>query len=422
MALAAGAGCAGNEGVGAGAAPAVVDAQPDDAAGNDGGVGADTSGVGSRAPTLAVQFANTVIDRWPDPRTITGVARGWDYNNGIVLRGMMEVFKKTNDARYLAYIKQYVDGFVDDAGNLFVDAAHARRIQDQAFSLDVIQPANLLLFLAEQFPADTRYQTAATAVHDMFATFPVNGDGGFWHKQTYPNEMWLDGIYMAEPFLARYGAAHAACGSACNDTPVQQATLLASRVRLDSGLLLHGWDYDHNAAWCTGPCAGLSGSGLSPEVWSRSLGWFAMALIDILEVLPAAHPGRASLVELLSGVAAGAASTQDSATGLWCQVVDKCSDPGNWTESSGSAMLVYALKHGVDRGYLDAGYLSVALRAWEGLETNKIGSDAVGPVINDSADGTSIQPTYAAYVGIVRKANSYHGLCAIQLAAAAMEY
>ena len=411
--------------------------RPPDGAGND-APGSATDGAPPRAdaapdlgggagdappagPTLAVRFADTVIARWPDPRNITGVTRGWDYNNGIVLRGMAEVYGKTRNPRYLAYIKQYVDSFVDGTGTIFVDAARSKRLQDQTFSLDLIQPAGLLLFLAQEVPTDARYRTAAAAVHDLFATFPTNGEGGFWHKQSYPNEMWLDGIYMAEPFLARYGAA-TSCGAACFDTPVAQVTLLASHARLASGLLLHGWDWDKNATWCTGACAGSAGSGLSPEVWSRALGWYAMALVDLLEVLPATHAGRAPLLSLLGGLATGARNSQDAATGLWCQVVDNCATAGNWTESSGSAMLVYALKTGADRGYLDASFLPVAARAWTGLKANKVGSDATGPTIIDAADGMSIQSTFAAYVAIARRTNSYHGLCGIQLAAAAMEY
>jgi unsaturated rhamnogalacturonyl hydrolase len=390
--------------------------------GETGGGHAGMGGMGGDAPTLAVQFADTVIRRWPDPRNIADRARGWDYNNGIVLRGMMEVFKRTSDLRYLAYIKQYVDYFVDATGNLYTDAAQTKPIQSQQHSLDLIQPAILLLFLAEQYPDDTRYRTAATIVRDMFSKFPVNGEGGFWHKQTYPNEMWLDGIYMAEPFLAKYGAANASCGAYCSDTPVTQATLLSGHVRLASGLLLHGWDWDGNAAWCGGACAGASGTGLAPEVWSRALGWYAMALVDILQFLPAGHAGRPSLLSLLSGIAEGAKATQDATTGLWCQVVDKCGEPDNWTESSGSGMLIYAIKTGVDRGDLDAGYLTMVQKAWQGLKDTKVGSDALGPTINDAADGTSILLNYAGYVAIAKKTNSYHGLCAIQLAAAAMEY
>jgi unsaturated rhamnogalacturonyl hydrolase len=391
------------------------------AGGGSSGEGGSGGNPGDNTATLAVQFADMVIKRWQDPRTITGATRQWDYNNGIVLRGILEVFKKTQDVRYREYIKKYVDYFVDADGNLYSESAKTSLLKNKTYSLDLIEPAILLLFLSEQFPEDTRYQTAAAGVRDMFASFPTNGDGGFWHKQSYPNEMWLDSIYMAEPFLVKYGSKNASCGDYCNDTPVAQATLLASHVRLDSGLMRHGWDFDHNAAWCVGDCAGDSGTGLSPEVWSRGLGWYSAALVDILEYLPETHAGRANLLSLLQGIASGVRDTQN-ATGLWCQVVDKCDLADNWTESSGTGLLIYAIKSGVDRGYLDPSYLSVAQKAWDGLKANKIGSDSFGPTINEAATGMGVQPSYASYVGIEKVPNSYHGLCAVLLAAAAIEY
>jgi len=408
---------------GAGQAGAVSD--PAGAGGTSGAGGSvsggssGTSGTSVTTPTrFGIAFSDTIIARWPDPRNIAGVARGWDYNNGIVLRGMQAMFEKTRDARYRNYIKRYVDYFLDSGGNLYVDAMSSQRIEAQPHSLDLIQPAALLLFLAEQYPTEGKYRLGADRVRSLFTAFPVNADGGFWHKQTYPNEMWLDGIYMAGPFLAKYGASNAACGAYCADTAVAQTTLISRHVLLPSGLLRHGWDADRNAVWCTGAC---QATGVSAEVWSRGLGWYAMALVDMLEWLPPAHAGRAALIALLEGIAAGVKSAQDPATGLWCQVVDKCDRSDNWLEASGSAMLVYALKRGADRGHLDPAYLAVAGAGWAGLRAHMIGTDALGPTINDSAEGMSIQATYADYVARPKTSNFYHGLCAIQLAASVME-
>lgn len=390
----------------------------DGQAGDATGPGGTTEDAGS-GPTLAALFADTVMTRWPDPRNITGTSRGWDYNNGIVLRGIMEVYRKTGDARYLDYIKKYVDYFVDSNGDLYTDSAHTKRIQNESHSLDLIQPAILLLFILEENPSATKYQTAATLVRNMFSSFPANPEGGFWHKEKYPNEMWLDGIYMASPFLARYGAMNASCGSYCDSTPISQATLVAGHTALPSGLLLHAWDFDHNATWCTGSC---TTTGLSPEVWSRGLGWYAMALVDILAYLPSNDAGRASLISRLNGIAQGAKDAQDPATGMWCQVVTKCNLSDNWTESSGSSMLVYSLKKAADAGYIDDSYRAVAQVGWSGLKSYKVGSDWIGPTIKDAATGMSAQSNYSAYVNADRMTNSYHGLCAIMLAAAAMEY
>jgi unsaturated rhamnogalacturonyl hydrolase len=264
-----------------------------------------------------------------------------------------------------------------------------------------------------------RYSAAAARVLGLYDGIPTNTQGGYWHKNKYPNEIWLDGLYMAEPFLARYGAANSDCGDFCFAMPVFQMSLLAEHVRLPSGLFLHGWDEDKNAAWCSGDC---KGTGLSPEVWSRAMGWFAMALVDTLKYLPDTHAERPTLEQLLQELAEGVAANQDSASGLWCQVVDKCNDSANWLESSGSAMLIYALKRGVEMGVLDNGYLTVALDAWNGLIENMISKQGSQPVIAGAAKGMSIQSSYDAYTAIPRLSNSAHGLCAVLLAAAAMEY
>jgi unsaturated rhamnogalacturonyl hydrolase len=285
-----------------------------------------------------------------------------------------------------------------------------------------IQASVLLLYLGEQHPEDTQYATAASNVQSIYESIPSNTQGGFWHKDNYPNEMWLDGLYMAQPFLARFGDMDSSCGDFCFDTPVFQMTLLADRVRLSGGLFLHGWDEDKNAAWCVGTCAGDTGTGLSPEVWSRATGWFAMALVDTIRYMPAGNTGRETLSALLSEVAEGIAATQDPSSGLWCQVLDKCDQSDNWLESSGSAMFIYALKRGVDLGVLDASYIDVAVIAWEGLTTEMISESGGQPTIDNAAKGMSIQQDYAAYTAIERLSNSPHGLCGVLLAASAMEY
>jgi unsaturated rhamnogalacturonyl hydrolase len=370
--------------------------------------------------TVAVKFADNIIARWPDPRKISNVTdTNWGYGIGIVMRGMMEVYGKTNDARYLAYVKKYVDYYVDASGNLWFDSAHTKLVKNQEHNLDLIQPAILLTFLRDKYPSETKYQTAATTVRNMFPNFPKNPDGGFWHKQKYPNEMWVDGLYMSGPFLAKYGLQNTSCGSACFDIPAAQINLATSHVTLPSGLVLHGWDYDNNAAWCIGSCLT---TGLSPEVWSRGTGWYAMVLVDLLELMPTTHSQYPVLLAKFQNLAAGIAATQDPTTKLWCQVVGKCSQSGNWKESSGSAMFVYALKKGTKLGYINSSYATVAQDAWNGLKTYMVGSDSSGPTIKDSANGMSVQKDFAAYVAITKMTNFHHGYFAIMVASSLMEY
>jgi unsaturated rhamnogalacturonyl hydrolase len=410
-----GGGNAGTDGSSAGTGGSTKDGGAPDAVGTggatptDASTDADATGSDGKLPatSLAVRFADSIIVRWPDPGRIGGMAWGWDYNIGIVLAGIERVYERTGDPKYLDYIRKYVDAHVNAAGALDVGA-------NTPHSLDLIQPAGLLLFLREQTGA-AKYDTAAQAVRTRFDKFPKNADGGFWHKQSYPNEMWLDGIYMAEPFLVKFGKLFPSCGAYCNDTPVAQATMVAGHaLNPATGLLVHAWDQDKNALWANAT------TGNSSEVWSRGLGWFAMALVDILGDLPATHPGHAQLLTLLTGLAAGIKTAQDPATGLWFQVVDKGTMADNWIETSGSGMFIYALKVAVTRGYIDASYLTVAQRGYDGLKT-RVTTDATGPIISDAVQGMSVQRDYASYVAQMRLSNSAHGLCGVLMAASQMD-
>ena len=389
---------------GSGGSTSAIDAG---AAGQGGGDAGTTT---LAADSLAVRFANMIISKWPDPKDINTTA-GFEYNHGIVLRGMEQVYRHTKDSSYLAYIQKYVDenvtasGVVSNLGTTF-----------SAF--DNMQPSVLLPFLYQE-TGTTKYKTAADSVQAFYKNIPTNGDGGYWHKQAYPNQMWLDGIYMGEPFLARYGAVFGNC-STCGDTVVKQTTLIAAHTQdTATGLYYHAW-WDNNPTGTTKP-AWADANGRSPCIWSRAMGWYAMALVDTLGDLPASQTGRSDLMTILTGVAAGLKTTQDAKTGLWYQVMDQGSKTDNWTETSGSGMFVYALKVAVNRGYIDSSYSAVADSGWKGLQT-KVTTDASGtPSITGAVNGMNVQNNYAGYVGQNKLTNSSHGLCAILLAAAEME-
>ena len=380
----------------------------------DGGgdVGPDAPGDAAAslaADSLAVRFANAVMTRWPDPNSINATA-GFEYNHGIVLRGMEQVYRRTGDARYLAYIKKYVDSYVDASGAVNIPST---------FSFDNLQPSVLLPFLYQQ-TGTAKYQLAANNIRARYDTIPRNADHGFWHKQSYPNQMWLDSIYMGEPFLARYGAVFGTCGAFCGDTVTQQVLLLAQHVQdTATGLLYHAWDDSpagQKAAWADAT------TGRSPVIWGRALGWYAMAIVDTLDDLPSSQTGRSDMLSVLASLANGLKNTQDATTGLWYQVVDQGSKSDDWLETSGSGMFVYALKVAVARGYLDSSYLAVAQSGWKGLQT-KVTTDSSGlPTINGAVQGMGVQTSYAGYVNQTPTlSNSPHGLCAILLAASEME-
>jgi unsaturated rhamnogalacturonyl hydrolase len=355
---------------------------------------------------LAVRLADSVLSRWPNPAALAN--KGFEYTTGIVLCGIAEVYRHTRDPRYLAYIRAWVDPYLRNDGSVDLGDDAARH------NLDRIQPGNLVLFLYEE-TGDSRYARAARWLRARFDSFPRNSAGGFWHKQKYPDEMWLDGIYMAEPFLVRYGRMFAEPGF-CFDTAVAQTLLVGDKTRAGGGLFRHAWDADRNAAWAD-PAAGIS-----PEVWGRAMGWYVMALVDILAELPQEHPGYVRLCALFREAAGGIRRTQDQKTGLWYQVMDKGDRPENWLETSASAMFVCALKRGVDAGLLGPADSEVARKGWSGL-ASRISEDAEGrPVIEGTVEGTSVQKNLAGYLARKRLTNAPHGLCGMLLAASAMEW
>jgi unsaturated rhamnogalacturonyl hydrolase len=387
---------------GSGGTGAAADAGIADQTGDDGGASL-------AADSLAVRFANMVLSHWPDPAGIW-TSKGFEYNHGIVLRGIEQVFRRTGDARYLAYIKKYVDENVNDSGVVNIAATH---------SFDIIQPSVLLPFLYQQTGL-AKYQTAADNIRARYDTIPRNPDKGFWHKDIYPNQMWLDSIYMGETFLARYGAVFGTCGSFCGDTVVEQSLLIAQHT-LDAptGLYVHAWDDSaagQKVAWADPT------TGRSPSIWGRAVGWYAMALADTLADLPADQAGRSDMLAILTSLAAGLKATQDPSTGLWYQVLDQGSQSDDWLESSATGIFVYTLKVAVNRGYLDSSYLSVAESGWKGLQT-KVTTDATAGLITitDAVEGMGVEASYAGYVGHKTLSNSPHGLCAILLAASEME-
>jgi len=361
---------------------------------------------------LAVRFANAVISRWPDPASIT-TATGWEYNHGIVLRGMQQVFRHTGDQKYVTYIQKYADENVSSAGVVNIPTAH---------SFDNIEPSVLLPFLYQQ-TGMAKYHTAADQIRTRYDTIPRNADQGFWHKSTYPNQMWLDSIYMGEPFLIAYATTFNSCGTFCTDTVVQQMTLIATHVRDSAtGLFYHAWD-DSKASGATPAAWADPTTGRSPAIWDRALGWYAMSLVDLVPSLPASS-GRDTLVSYIVPLANALKSTQDATTGLWYQVVDQGSKSDDWIETSGSGMFVYFLKVAVNEGYLDSSYLTVAQKGWTGLQA-KVTTDSMNrPSITGAVGGMGVQNNYAGYVATTLMpllTDSPHGLCAIMLAASEME-
>lgn len=298
----------------------------------------------------AVRMAESFMARRPIVR------ERWDYETGTVLRGIEELWKKTGDARYFDYIKQNVDAYVRPDGSI-----KTYRFED--FNLDNINTGKLLFLLHER-TGDPRYRKAADTLFAQLRHQPTTSEGGYWHKKRYPYQMWLDGLYMAEPFAARYlltWGDPATVDEGLRHVALQYA--LAARYLRDpaTGLFYHGWDEKRVQIWAD------SLTGRSPHFWGRAVGWYAMALVDVLDVFPKDHPDYGTILGIFRDLAEAVRRVQDPVTGVWYQILDLPAREGNYREASASSMFVYALAKGVRMGYLDASYLAAARRGFRGL-------------------------------------------------------
>ena len=326
----------------------------------------------AQQPNLSEQIAATAMNSlWRDSsRNENGEPSRWSYEQGVVLKGIEGVWLSTGDGRYFSFIQKGMDNFVNADGSI-------RTYKAEDYNLDNINSGKILLLLYKVTGQD-KYRKAAALLREQLKSHPRTSDGGFWHKKVYPNQMWLDGLYMAEPFYSEYAATFHE--QSAFDDIAKQFILMESHARdPKTGLLYHGWDESKQQRWAD------PATGHSANFWDRAMGWYAMALVDTLEFFPRTHPQRAELIAILNRLAKAVAKYQDPKTGLWYEVVDKGSEKGNYLEASGSSMFVYALAKGVRDGYLPASYLSVAKHGYNGLTSGFVKTDANGEA---NLDGT----------------------------------
>jgi unsaturated rhamnogalacturonyl hydrolase len=320
-------------------------------------------------------------------------------------------------------VRKYVDRYVDDQGGISYARAWPANADGSAPApndptiQDVIQPSNLLFGLY----TETKQANHLRAMANTRAIFPkiaLNPEGAFWHKPSYPNQQWLDGIYMSEPFLARYGALYADDAQDCYDPATTQIKLAAEHTfDPETRLYYHAWNGAPDRVWlglaAPSKVAPLAGEQVSPILWARSIGWFFAGTIDVLEYLPGDHADRPALLEIVRNIAAGLELFQDPETGLFYQVIDRTDGPlpehggypeetdrpaqPNWLETSATAIFAYGAAKAVRLGFLDAHYAELAKRAWRGVQ-RKIQIDEDGAtVIQGTVVGMSVGGAYNAY-------------------------
>ncbi|MGA8939128.1 MAG: glycoside hydrolase family 88 protein [Acidobacteriaceae bacterium] len=359
------------------------------------------------------RMANAVIAPVPGHLVETGTPLKWNYELATLLNGMDAVWYSTADGAYFRYIKQSMDALVLPDGSIPTYNASADTLDNLALGRE--------LLLMYRVTLDARYYKAAVLLRQQLAVQPRTASGGFWHKKIYPDQMWLDGLYMAEPFYAEYASVFHEPQDFADIT--KQFTLIEAHARdPKTGLLYHAWDQSRKQRWAN------PSTGASHVFWARGMGWYMMALVDTLPYYPQNDPDRARLIAILNRTAEAVARVQDARTGLWYQVLDKPGADGNYFESSAACMFVYALQKGVRLGYLPEKYSANAAHGWHGILDQFVRPGANGSVtLTGTVKGVGLGGTpyrdgsYDYYVHAPVGSNDPKGVGAFLLAATEME-
>lgn len=288
----------------------------------------------------------------------------WDYEQGVVLKGFDQLWQHTGNRTYFNYMKKMMDLFVEENGNI-------RTYDLLEYNIDHVTPGRVLLSIYKETKED-KYKKAADLLREQLRWQPRTKEGGFWHKHRYPYQMWLDGLYMGSPFYAEYSLLFKQPKDF--DDVANQFIWMEQHSRDEkTGLLYHAWDESKKQQWANPE------TGRSPEFWARAMGWYAMALIDVLDYLPKDHAKRKELISILQRLSTALEKVQSN-SGVWYQVIDKADREGNYAEASASCMFVYAIAKGVRLGYLDKHFTTVAKKGFDGILKEFIETDGSGNI------------------------------------------
>lgn len=310
--------------------------------------------VSERKPlSWSERMIRSVMQRNPESWQIDFSTRPrWKYAIAVVLKPIWQAGIQTQNKEYLEYVRAYYDKLITEDGRILTYDLNT-------YNIDNINPGKTLIdvYLYDPQP---KYRTAIETLRTQMKTHPRISTGGFWHKKIYPHQMWLDGIYMATPFLAQYAAVFDE--PELFDEAVRQILLMEKYARDEkTGLLYHGYDESRQQKWADPQ------TGLSPHFWGRSIGWYAMALVDTLDFLPEEHPQRDAVIAVLNRLVKAISDHQDEKTGVWYQIVNMPDAEGNYLESSCSSMFVYTMFKAVRLGYIPRSYFDAAEKGYEGI-------------------------------------------------------
>jgi unsaturated rhamnogalacturonyl hydrolase len=312
---------------------------------------------------------------------------------------MEKVYERTHNPRYLRYIEAWADAHVNAQGE----------IDHPIDALDDMQPGMLMLSLYRD-TGEQRYKLAVERIRKRLDTYPRTADGGLWHGAVteHQHQLWLDGMYMSMPFLVQYGEMFGNRKNA-QDEAAKQLLIYAKHLNdPKTGLLFHAYDELGTQPWAQ------PGTHHSSYFWGRSIGWYGMALIEVLDGMPKNNPSRPKLIALARQLVYAFQRFQDPKTGLWYNVVDKPDATGNWPESSASSMYIYVISKAVQRGYVPHALQAVACKGYSGMLTHLIVHPDNDVSITDICAGTVVGDL-SYYLQRPRNTDDLHGIGAFLL-------
>ncbi|GAO31192.1 rhamnogalacturonides degradation protein RhiN [Geofilum rubicundum JCM 15548] len=274
----------------------------------------------------------------------------WEYTHGLMMTAHMALYHETGDEQYLDYVKGFADKFIAEEGQILT-------YKPTDFNIDRINPGKFMIELY-QLTGDTGLRAGIESLRTQMRHHPRTSEGGFWHKKVYPHQMWLDGLYMGAPFLAQYARVFNE-PELFADVALQYTLVDKNMFDPETGLYYHGWDESRQQQWSDPE------TGHSPGFWGRSLGWYAMGLVDATSWFPENHPDRQKLIDLIQKLASHIINYQTAETGLWWQVPHQPGREGNYEEATASVMLTYFLLKGVRLGFLSDDYLQQGIKGYE---------------------------------------------------------
>jgi unsaturated rhamnogalacturonyl hydrolase len=354
------------------------------------------------------------ITNWPDkiiestmlfyPNAST--LGGFNYESGFFLNAMFARWQETKNPAYLPYIKKWADRFIDTHGYI-----NPKYYNVSDYRLEDLLPGRIFISLYE-VTNDSRYKSAAQQLRQQLQYQPRTSDGGYWHMQTAPYQMWLDDVYTGGMFLMQYAKVFNE-PNLLKEAMQQIKLVQEHNADPEKELLYHGWDESGNPTWAN------EDTGTSHEFWSRGIAWYYLALLDGIDYVPLEDISRKELGMMFRELTKPIQKLEDPKTGLWYQVTNKSYEPRNWIETSASAMFAYGFAKGFNKGILDKTYLSAAQKVFVSLQRDYIFIDDEGRVYFDGTAKTVTLNTKVSkgdldyYVSTERRVNDYKGLGAL---------